>query len=178
MITSLHIARGIERQLEALQRSGKKGEKAAENFRAICQQLRQQGPEAPELLARRTKNGELRVKNCIKYHLGHGYRLVTIRIGDGLYLPVLGSHDEVDLWLDLRRREGFAPQESGFTRELLHSAACVAAATGEEDGQEGSADSGDVEHLPPLDERLLREVFRGLCQQRQPGEMSPAPCSR
>ena len=72
----------------------------------------------------------------------------------------------------------FAPQESGFTRELLHSAACVAAATGEEDGQEGSADSGDVEHLPPLDERLLREVFRGLCQQRQPGEMSPAPCSR
>ena len=178
MITSLNIARSVERQLEALQRSGRKGEKAVENFRTICQQLRQQGPEAPELLARRTKNGELRVKNCIKYHLGHGYRLVTIRLGDCLYLPVLGSHDEVDLWLDLRRREGFAPQESAFTRELLQPAGHVAAVTVAEDGQEASADSGDEELSPPLDERLLREVFRGLCQQRQPGEMSPAPCSR
>ena len=178
MITSLNIARSVERQLEVLQRSGRKGEKAVENFRTICQQLRQQGPEAPELMARRTKNGELRVKNCIKYHLGHGYRLVTIRIGDRLYLPVLGSHDEVDLWLDLRRREGFTPQESAFTRDLLHPAAYGAAVTSEEGSLEVSADSGDEEQSPPLDERLLREVFRGLCQQRQPGEMSPASCSR
>ena len=61
---------------------------------------------------------------------------------------------------------------------MANSAAYVGTATGEEDGQEASAAAGDEEQSPPLDERLLREVFRGLCQRRQPEEMSPAPCSR
>jgi hypothetical protein len=36
MITSLHFARALERQIEILRRSGKKGEKAVDQFQAIC----------------------------------------------------------------------------------------------------------------------------------------------
>lgn len=163
MITSLHFARALERQIEILRRSGKKAEKAVDQFQAICQYLRLCGPDAVELKSRRTRNGEMRVRNCIKYQLGHGYRLVTIRIGECLYMPFIGTHDEVDQWLDGRRREGFIPLESSYRREsLLSSNESLAICKEQIKEQVPGVDSVDPEGLAHLDEEVLRVVFHGL----------------
>ncbi len=50
-----------------------------------------------------TNHGELRVKNCRKYDLGGGYRLVTIRRNSILHITYFGTHDECDRWLERHR---------------------------------------------------------------------------
>lgn len=54
-----------------------------------------------------TDHGESRIKNCIKYDLGNGYRLVTVDFGEVVMLCYAGSHDEVDHWLDANRGQSF-----------------------------------------------------------------------
>ena len=47
-----------------------------------------------------TKNGESRVKHCVKYDLGGGYRLVTVQTDKVVMLCFAGTHDDTDRWLD------------------------------------------------------------------------------
>lgn len=54
-----------------------------------------------------TDHGESRIKNCIKYDLGNGYRLVTVDFGEVVMLCYAGSHEEVDHWLDANRGQSF-----------------------------------------------------------------------
>lgn len=49
--------------------------------------------------SRFTNNGESRIKNCSKYDLGDGYRLVTVQSGDVVIFCYVGSHDDTDKWL-------------------------------------------------------------------------------
>jgi superfamily I DNA/RNA helicase len=50
-----------------------------------------------------TNNGESRIKNCFKYDLGNGYRLVTIDAGAVVMFCFAGKHDDADKWLDRNR---------------------------------------------------------------------------
>ncbi|MFA6286974.1 MAG: UvrD-helicase domain-containing protein [Opitutaceae bacterium] len=54
-----------------------------------------------------TDHGESRIKNCIKYDLGNGYRLVSVDFGEVVMLCYAGSHDEVNHWLDVNRGQSF-----------------------------------------------------------------------
>ena len=47
-----------------------------------------------------TNNGEKRIKNCVKYDLGDGWRLVTQQTANQCVFHFVGSHDETDKWLD------------------------------------------------------------------------------
>lgn len=54
-----------------------------------------------------TDKGESRIKNCVKYDIGNGHRLVTVDFGEVVMLCFAGSHDEVDHWLDANRNTSF-----------------------------------------------------------------------
>jgi hypothetical protein len=54
-----------------------------------------------------TKHGETRIKNCVKYELGDGYRLITVQSNRIIWLLFCGSHDECDKWLD--KNSGLTP---------------------------------------------------------------------
>lgn len=49
---------------------------------------------------RLTRNGEPRIKNCFKYDLTGGHRLVTVQIRDTAFLLFVGTHAEADRWLE------------------------------------------------------------------------------
>ncbi|MGD1084649.1 MAG: UvrD-helicase domain-containing protein [Verrucomicrobiota bacterium] len=51
-----------------------------------------------------TDHGESRIKNCIKYDLGNGYRLVTVQQAEVVVLVYIGDHDSTQKWL--ARHEG------------------------------------------------------------------------
>lgn len=53
--------------------------------------------------SRYTRNGETRIKNCKKYELGDGYRLVTVEIGNVVSFCFAGSHDDADAWLETNK---------------------------------------------------------------------------
>ena len=46
-----------------------------------------------DLRSQATDHGETRIKGCVKYDLGNGFRLITVRRGDSVVLLTLGSHD-------------------------------------------------------------------------------------
>jgi hypothetical protein len=50
-----------------------------------------------------TKHGELRIKGVIKYDLGSGYRLVTLKQDGLFFLLFVGSHDDCHRWIENNR---------------------------------------------------------------------------
>ncbi len=49
---------------------------------------------------RTTDNGETRIENCVKYDLPRGHRLVTIQHKNLIIFCYVGTHDNVDKWLN------------------------------------------------------------------------------
>ncbi|MDA9791141.1 UvrD-helicase domain-containing protein [Schleiferiaceae bacterium] len=47
-----------------------------------------------------TNHGETRIQHCVKYDLGKGYRLVTIKHKGVVSLEFVGNHDDTDKWLN------------------------------------------------------------------------------
>jgi hypothetical protein len=68
-----------------------------------------------------TKHGESRVKHCVKYELGNGYRLVTIQTEKVVMLCFAGTHDETDRWLDSHNGLTIAKGQSGAWEPVYKS---------------------------------------------------------
>lgn len=49
-----------------------------------------------------TRNGENRVKNCLKIELGHGFRIICFKKDASLFMINLFSHEESHKWLNER----------------------------------------------------------------------------
>jgi len=98
----------FERQLKLLQRSDKRGSAAAKRAEKFIYSIASGQLSDDEILAKQTKNGELRLNNCRKFDLGSGYRLISLRGKEGLYFTFVGTHDACDRWLDKRRAEGIS----------------------------------------------------------------------
>ena len=65
-----------------------------------------------------TNHGESRIQHCVKYDLGKGYRLVTIKHKGIVSLEFVGNHDETDKWLD--RNSGKTLITDGSTLESVN----------------------------------------------------------
>lgn len=158
------MARTLEKQLKALRRAGKKGEWAARQCENLLELIRHEGLRHEAVYCKRTKNGEYRIGNCVKYDLGNGYRMVTIRDGRHLFIPFIGGHDETDQWLDRHRYDTFAPDDRVYLHESIGSddeqqcrdTICEAYEN------EIRADPYEEELMERVDESLLKTVFQGL----------------
>lgn len=54
-----------------------------------------------------TNHGENRIRNCVKYDLGEGWRLVTQQSKKTCGFLFVGDHDDVNRWLDGHRNQEF-----------------------------------------------------------------------
>lgn len=82
-------ARSLERRLLALRKADKQGIAAAERAERIIAFLAKGQAEMQKISNKLTKHGELRLRNCLKFDLGGGYRLVCITSESfTLFLPV------------------------------------------------------------------------------------------
>ncbi len=98
MPTQVHIYPKLKRQLAALERQGTTRSVAAQRASRIIDALvRGESPSSAGLLKRKA---DKRVKNCLKFDLGSGFRLICIREGDIVYVLFVGDHDSADNWLD------------------------------------------------------------------------------
>ncbi len=102
MIQTAYLDPKLDKCLNNLRRSGKKASLAADRADEIISRLRA-GIFPPGQVATVTKHGELRIKGCMKYDLGSGYRLVTLKEGRRIYLLYIGSHDECHRWIENNR---------------------------------------------------------------------------
>ena len=117
MIQSIHYSKLLTKHLQRLRKTGKKAELAASKCDAILNDIRLHGCQCEAVLGKRTRCGELRIRNCVKYHLGSGYRLVTIRAHCHLFICFVGSHEETNQWIENHRLIELAPGNPLFRCE-------------------------------------------------------------
>ncbi len=150
-------------------RAGKMGESAAARCERLLDLIRSKGLMAEAVYGKRTKNGEYRISKCIKYDLGGGYRLVTIKDGQSLFVPFVGDHDETDLWLEHHRYDSYHGDDPAYLSEDI----CPGDQPQEEqleieDSREGEVlDPYEEQLLAKVDETMLKSVFHGLFQKQQ-----------
>jgi hypothetical protein len=63
-----------------------------------------------------TSNGEARIKSCVKYDLGDGWRLVTQQANKTCVFLFMGDHQETDRWLEGHKGETFGVQNNRLVR--------------------------------------------------------------
>ncbi len=166
MIRYIHLSRSLIKKTKELRKSGGKGELIVDKFENILSKIKTNGLFNEEVTGKRTRKGEYRLRKCIKYDMGGGYRLITVRDGAHLFLPFLGTHDETDLWFEHHRNDNFVASDSSYqcesvSRKDVQSNSMAASSRTEE----ASADPYEDALQAQLDQTTLLSVFNGLCRQ-------------
>ena len=94
----------FDRALNKAKLGGGPSRKAAMKVRAVIGSIGDANPFAGLNV---TNHGESRLPKCVKYDLGEGWRLVTVQDERTCGLVFVGSHDEVDHFLDQHRGARF-----------------------------------------------------------------------
>ena len=162
MIHLVHIDPRLDRNIGDLRRAGKKGRIAADQAEQVIAAMKRGGPGAARQMPQ-THRGELRLDGCIKYDLGGGYRLLTVKEGRERFILFAGTHDDCHRWIENNRE-----MQLGIVRERCrHHRVVVAPASETILEADGDADAPEgvyaVEPGPELDQRALRLIFAGLC---------------
>ena len=156
----------IER-IADLRKAGTAGVLLAEKAEAIISRLKSGEPrQSDRRIAPRTAHGEKRIRKCVKYDLGWGFRLITLLRNDVLCICYLGPHDQCDRWLADNSRL----KEVDFGRSTLYQVATQKL----REGSPYFANENLSEALDDLDQRLrelsdqsLRRIFCGLVEARK-----------
>ena len=96
----------FHQKVSELYRLGGNGRRIYSAVQSLLGGIKEEGARAFRPF-RTTNNGETRVKSCIKYDLGSGFRLVTVNTQKIVWLLFIGNHDEVDRWLN--NNSGWTP---------------------------------------------------------------------
>lgn len=165
MLSTIYIATQILTKTKQLQRSTAKGKQALSHYETLVKLMCNNAFDNVELLSKRTKYGEFRIQNCVKYDLGAGYRLITIKNKDRLFIQFIGTHDEADSWLNTNK--GFIPclSKRCYPRQYTIDPR-PEEATPPPSAAEQQADEYEERLLNTLDDKILQQIFCGLCDQR------------
>lgn len=159
MTAPVHVHPKVERQLSALSRQANAPANAAGRAREIIRRLAR--GESPATSGRMRPKSDRRVKNCLKFDLGKGFRLICLREKGVIYVFFVGDHDSADTWLDHYTRK--KPHKTDLSMDLL-SMEPVRSNRPVCRNETGNAGASDEESRPEeIPQELLRRVFRGLC---------------
>ena len=161
MIENIHVDLKLEKCLSVLRKGSRRACLAADRTEAIIEELKC-GQTPPGEICNFTRNGEGRIKGCRKYDLGAGYRLVTLKQDNDLYLLFAGTHDECSRWIDNNR--------DGLSLDLIAERSDTIKRLGLQKEMSSSTHSSgpglevDEDWIPPLSDKDLRMVFSGLVE--------------
>jgi hypothetical protein len=160
---SVFVSSKVASRIENLKKAGKAGAALARKASRIIESLTSGAVcHHMDTIASYTKYGEKRIKNCRKYDLGCGYRLITLQRGVKVFIPFFGTHDECQRWLEGNSRlKNFLPGSGTLFRISFEKQPSKTPAS-ENDGACG--EDADDELLRKLTDKLLRRIFSGLIE--------------
>lgn len=158
----IHQTRALRKQFQAMARGGKKERAIIERAETLIRRL-QTDPLDEKAACRRTYNGEMRLRDCRKYNLSCGFRLISLKRDNRLIFTYIGSHDDCQKWIENNRY--FQDDIESQPIPLIPSSSRAACHQGEEteDVLQEKNDTYEEELMNHLDEHVLREIFSGLC---------------
>lgn len=155
----------VSERIASLQKSGTTGFLLAGKAEKVISRL-QSGEiwQSDRKIAPRTQHGEKRIRKCVKYDLGWGFRLITLLRNDILYICYLGTHDECDRWL----AENSRVKENEFSRNAVCQVVPRQLKATISNVEEPSNELDDLEkRLQQLPDQMLRRIFSGLVEARR-----------
>ena len=100
------VTKEFHQLLDGLYKLGGKNRRIHNNVRGLLAGVDIVGARAFKQL-RLTNHGESRIKSCVKYDLGQGFRLVTVHKEKIIWLLYVGNHDASLSWL--KQNSGWSP---------------------------------------------------------------------
>jgi hypothetical protein len=160
-VLHVHQDANLTKQLKTLLKGGASAAPAARHAQSIIDQFVDGAACDPKLMGRLTRCGEARIKNCIKFDLIRGYRLIGIMLDNGIAFLYVGSHDECDHWI--RNNAGLEPVLDKKRNKVAQVKARVAEtpAQGELELDSSESDYDEI-LLHDLTDQDLRKIFCGL----------------
>jgi hypothetical protein len=149
----------LRKRLTELRKKGGTSSFAAKKAEDLIDRLLLRGKNCSHEIGRLTKNGEFRIRQCKKYDLGNGFRLICLRQGHHFIFLSIGTHDECHRWLERNRGlrydtvDGY--QDVVITREVPELSVPVK--------ELDPADVYEDQLLQKIDDKMLRKIFCGLC---------------
>jgi len=101
MIENVYVHTRVEKEIQRLQNQESTPAFAARKADSIIRSLVR--GSKPALAGKLTRSGDARMKKCLKYDLGKGYRLICVKERTSIYVLYTGSHDSCDTWMDKHR---------------------------------------------------------------------------
>ncbi len=153
----IHQTRRFSKQLQALAKVGKNERIIARRAEKILVDL-QDNPLHEETECRRTHYGEHRLRDCRKYDLSCGFRLVSLKRDRRLIFTCIGSHDDYQRWIENHREHHEGIESSPVPRR------CSTKNQGPVTPRKTEPDIDEYEEqlMARIDEQMLREIFAGL----------------
>jgi hypothetical protein len=147
----------FDHKLAMLRRKRGDGSLAAEKADEIIRSISIGKKNGSRQRFRLTRNGEYRIKNCIKYDLGCGYRLVCLRRDSHIVFLYIGSHDDCCRWID--RNKGRFEREVNATTT---TACAVCDASTDNFRETLEEDEYEARLMNRIDNKVLRRIFSGV----------------
>lgn len=154
----------LTKQIRALLKGGANASQAARHAQKIIDQLIEGGVRDPKLMGRLTRNGEARIRNCFKFDLVRGYRLIGVLGNREISFLFVGSHDECDHWI--KNNAGLEPVLHKKRNRVAEVSQTAANKTPHEiaSGVDCSETDYDMLLFRKITEQDLRKIFCGLCR--------------
>lgn len=161
VMKSVHISAKVQSRIESLKKSGKAGLALAQKATRIIMALTSgNAPHKMDVTGGFTKYGEKRIRNCRKYDLGCGFRLIILHRGLKLLVQFLGTHDECQRWLEKNSRLKEVVTGKGALFRISQKDR-LPKRPKNDDSADIRQDEED-EALSELNDRDLRSIFCGL----------------
>ena len=161
MIEKIHVDPKLEKCLTILRKGSSRACLAADRTESIITELRL-GKIPPGDICAYTRNGEGRIKGCRKYDLGAGYRLVTLKQENALYLLFAGTHDECSRWIE-NYRDNLSLEMIAERSDTIRRCTPGKKRLQANNSPPPENDPED-DWLPELSDKELRAVFCGLVE--------------
>ncbi|MCK5313322.1 MAG: type II toxin-antitoxin system RelE/ParE family toxin [Desulfobacteraceae bacterium] len=143
----------FKKQCEKLKKSNDQAIKAVDNALHVLLEFRRSRKNFKSM-GTLTRSWEMRLKDCIKYSLGNGYRLVLAVKKDSLFVLCIGSHDQCDKWLERNR----GVEEFNFVRQEK-----VLISRGKIENSWIGSDDIEPDMFGHIEDVTLRRIFSGIC---------------
>ena len=92
------VTKEFHQRISAMYRLGGRNRNIYAKIQSLLGGIKEEGERAFNQLSI-TNNGENRIKSCVKYDLGLGFRLVTVRRDKIIWLLYVGDHDDTNKWI-------------------------------------------------------------------------------
>ena len=162
MLNYIHFHPRFEKRLYALKQSEKMAVAAAKKADDIINAIVTDVDAPLTSRGKFARHGEARIKNCVKFDIGKGHRLVCVKEKEHLYLLFIGTHDDCAAWIENNRNFKPDPKAGNFiTRRVTEQKKRISQRLND------TRNETDYEELilAKVTEKDLQFVFRGLATQ-------------